>query len=516
MLEFTAKDNSFGFCCHLQKRDIIEAEKKVHPVLRGKEIAMNAHFDNIVRRTLILLFFIFIASCLFVTTRTEPENFQKINPIVKTVPQKNTQNEIILGSPYDCPKHLQKLCEVYDTIQNRYIRRIPDDELTTMFLQGVTEQLRSADSSKSAPIISVYPSTFTCGIHTQKLCDAYDTIQNRYGNLSDKKLTEMFTQGIINEIRKTDVYSRYIPAKGKSSFSSGYSGVGLVTGKDKITPSSLVIRRVIEGSPAYHAGLKRGDKITHVNDISIANKNEKDSNALIRENGGSRVKLTVIRGCEEKESNIFLKRAKIHDGDSGKLKIIDKQYAYVLLEDFDGNVAGMIRSAIKQFRKSHGEPKGLIIDLRNNPGGYVVRAVELVGQFVSRGNVLYEQGQDGRFIPWEIHQGSRDIIPGTPIVLLVNDGSASASELTAGAMQDFKRAVINGVDTYGKGVMQTTLILKDGSKLYLTIAHTFTPNKNAINKVGIHPDVFVPEGKNESCTGDEQLATAVKILREKG
>ena len=477
---------------------------------------MNTHFDNTIRRTLILLFFIFIASCLFSTTKPESESFQKVNPIVKIVPQKNNRNETIHNLPYDCPKHLQKLCEVYGTIQNRYIRRIPDDELTTMFVQGITEQLRSTDSSKMAPVISIYQSSFICGIHTQKLCDAYDTIRNRYKNISDKKLTEMFTQGVINEIRKTDVYTRYIPSKEKSSFFGGYSGVGLITGKDKTTPSPIVIRRVIEDSPAYHAGLKRGDKITHVNDISILNKTEKDSNALIRGNGGSRVKLTVVKGCLEKKTDIFLKRAKIHDEDAGKLKIINGQYAYILLDDFDGNVAGMIRSAIKQFRKSHGEPKGLIIDLRNNPGGFVVRAVELSEIFLGKGVVLYEQGQDGRFIPWETHVGSRDIIPDTRIVILVNNDSASASEIVAGSMQDSKRAVINGTDTYGKGVMQTTLVLKDGSKLYITIAHTFTPNKNAINKVGIHPDALVPEGKNESCTGDEQLANAVKILQEKG
>jgi carboxyl-terminal processing protease len=477
---------------------------------------MNTHFDNTIRRTLILLFFILIASCIYTTKTNEPEHFQTPNSITKMVPQ-NNKNGIIRGSSYDCPKHLQKLCESYTTIQNRYIRRIPDDELTTIFIQGITEQMRPTDSSKSVSAVAVHPASFTCGVHTQKLCDAYDTIRNRYDNtVSDNKLTEMFIQGAINEIRKTDVYSKYIPAKRKSLFSGGYySGIGLVTGKDKTIPSPLVIRRVVEGSPAHNAKLGRGDKITHVNGISILNKNEKDSNALIRENGGSRVKLTVIKGCHGKVDEIILKRAKIHDEDSGKLKIIDGQYAYVLLDDFDGNVAGMIRSAIKQFRKSYGEPKGLIIDLRNNPGGFVIRSVELSGIFMGKGVVLYEQGQDGRFVPWETHQGSRDIIPEVHMVVLVNDDSASASEIFAGAMQDSKRAIINGTNTYGKGVMQTTLLMKDGSKLYLTIAHTFTPNKNAINKVGIYPDAFVPEGKNESCTGDEQLATAIRLLSEK-
>jgi carboxyl-terminal processing protease len=421
--------------------------------------------------------------------------------------------------PYLCPENMQKLCEVYGTIQNRYIRRIPDDELTEMFLRGISREMTATDPSKNMPIISIRTAPFVCGKHTQKLCDVYYTVQNGYlKHTSDKKLTEIFINGVMKEIREKedDPYSRYKSDSSKSWFVSGYSGVGLVTGKDKNMPSPLVIRRVIDGSPANRAGLKRGDKITHVNGTSLAYKTEKDSNALIRDKKGSRVTLSIITGCAEKKDTVTLTRTNIRDNASGKLKVVDGRYAYVLLDDFQGNVAGMIKSAIGQFRKNHGEPKGLIVDLRNNPGGYVVRDVELVGLFVAKGDALYEQGQDGRFIAWEIHPGSRDIIPGTPIVMLINDGSASASELAAGALQDFKRATILGENSYGKGVMQTTLVLKDGSELYLTIAHTFTPNKNAIHKIGIHPDVVVPEGKNESCTGDEQLAAAVRILNEKG
>jgi carboxyl-terminal processing protease len=383
-----------------------------------------------------------------------------------------------------------------------------DDELTGMYVKGV--------SRYGAMVTDIHPATFICSRHLQKLCDAFDTIQTRgEKRLSNEKLTEMFIKGVIDEIRVNDPYSRYMPRNGKNS-SSQYSGIGLVTNKDSDSSPELVIREVIGGTPAERAGLKRGDKITHIRGISVAGKTQKEATVLIRGDEGTPVTLMVIQGCAGKARPVTLIRRNIRDTASGVVQTIDKQYAYVKIQDFMHNPAEKVESSMEQWENIHGTPKGFIIDLRENPGGSVMQSVKFTGLFVESGDVLYEKQQDGRYIPWKIPAGSRDILPGKPIVILVNGDSASASELVAGAMQDFGRATIVGTNTYGKGVMQTKIFLKDKSEFQLTIAYTFTPKKTPIHKIGIKPDVLVKEGANESCTGDAQLAAALKILHERG
>ncbi|MCX6739573.1 MAG: S41 family peptidase [Candidatus Parcubacteria bacterium] len=252
---------------------------------------------------------------------------------------------------------------------------------------------------------------------------------------------------------------------------------------EKSFPSPLVVHQAIEGAPANRAGLKRGDKIIRINDVDIANKTQKESTMLIRGDAGTSVKLLVKQGCSEKPHVVSLRRENINDINSGKVKLIDGHYAYVHIADFMGNPTERVRSSLSQVMVGHSNIKGLIIDLRDNPGGSVMQSVKLVGLFVENGNVLYEKNQDEKYIPWQIPDGNEDIISGKHIVILTNGDSASASELFAGAMKDFGRATIVGTTTYGKGVMQTTLFLKDKSQLILTIAYTFTPNKTAIHKI---------------------------------
>ncbi|MCX6736202.1 MAG: S41 family peptidase [Candidatus Parcubacteria bacterium] len=471
---------------------------------------MNTHFEKYKTKILIIFFSLLLASCFGLTTKIDPEISQGLFPATQV-----TSTKVIVSNPnnisYACPNSLQKLCGAYSTIQNRYIRRIPDDELTTLFIKGVSKELGET------LIKDIRPASFVCAPHTQKLCDAYDTIQNRGSKrIPDAKLTEMFIQGVVKEISATDPYSRYIPLGGTDPHFSRYSGVGLVTDKSENFPSPLIVRRAIEGAPAYRAGIKRGDKIISINGISTANKTQKESTELIKGNAGTMVKLAVKQGCSEKTRIISLKREKINDINSGKVTLIDERYAYVHIADFTGNPAERVRSSLVQAMIGHNNIKGLIIDLRDNPGGSVMQSVKFVGLFVEKGDALYEKNQDEKYIPWQIPDGSRDIIPGKHIVVLTNEDSASASELFSGAMKDFGRATIVGTTTYGKGVMQTTLFLKDKSQLILTIAYTFTPNKTAIHKVGISPDIVVQEGTNESCTGDEQLSAAIKILQEGG
>ena len=465
---------------------------------------MNTYFEKLWRRAFVLLCFIVLVTCTI--------SFQK--PLgVTTQTTQITRN--FLSGTYHCPGSMNKMCEVYRTIQNNYIRRIPDDELTAMFVKGISGQLRETDPSKPANL-KIHFAPFSCSADVQKLCDAYDSAQNQYGKyIPDKQLTEMFIKGFVSVINETDPYTRYMVNEKEDANHFLYSGVGLDMKKEETPPFYMTVRVSKEYNPGYIAGIRRGDQITHVDGIPISGKTARETISLIRGKSGTPVRLTVISGCSEKMKDFTLIRQDTRDVMSGIAKIIDGQYGYVRLAEFDQGTMIRVRTSIQELEKEHGQIKGLVLDLRNDPGGSVLEASKLLGLFIGKGPALYEMKQNGKYISWDIRSNGVDILHGKPIIVLVNKDSASASEITAGAFQDSKRAVIVGTGTYGKGCLQTKFWLKDQTMLNLTEAHTFTPNKNTIDKVGIQPDVIVQEGKNESCTGDEQLATALRILHEK-
>lgn len=464
---------------------------------------MNTSLEKIAK-TLALILLAIIISCSLIGTKQNTQNAKTGPPVIVQI--KNQPGDSLVSTVSVCPLQLQKLCGAYDTIQNRYIKRFTDEELTNIFISG---------AEKKMGILSIKPAPFDCPKHQQKLCDAYYSFQNKNGKrISDNALTETFIHGAVNMLKENDPYSKYMPLGEEDSPFAHYSGIGIITDKDEDLFSSLVVRQVIPGSPASQANIKRGDRITHINGISVSGKTQKESTDLIRGRNGTQVQLTVIQGCSHKTRHILIARKNITDNDSGVVHRIEGNYGYVRIANFLGNPAGKVRFFLKQSQNNHVPLKGLIIDLRENPGGSVMQAVQFVGLFKEKGIVLFEQGQDGRDIPWKIPEENHEILPDIPIVVLINHDSASASEITAGALKDFKRATIMGTTTYGKGVMQTTIYLKDRSTLYLTIAHTFTPNHTAIHKIGIPPDITVKEGDNESCTGDEQLAAAIHFLKE--
>ena len=470
---------------------------------------MNLHFEKIIRRIIFLLLSLF----LFSSCQLMPIN--KIEPSVTGPPIDQTIYTSRIDE-YVCPDRLAKLCEAYGTIQIKYIRHFSDDELTQMFVRGATEKIRETDPL-FLPDIKIQSAGFICSPHAQKICDAYASVKNQYKKpVSDKHLIEVFINGFISVINETDPYTKYASTVEKNVDYFQYPGVGIIAKKEKIFPFGLIIRTVKEYNPAWFAGLRRGDRITHVDGISLVNKTEKEANALIRGKAGESVRLTVVSGCEHKMKNVVIVRRDVRDIMSDKVKVLDEHYGYVRLAEFNVATAVIFKSSVEQFEKEHGKMRGLILDLRNDPGGQVMEAVKLVSLFVEKsGSVLFEQGQKGKLVSWNILQNSKDILQGKTLVVLVNEDTASASEITSGALQEYKRAVIVGMKTYGKGCLQTNFHLKDGSILDLTAAHTITPVKHKNIDKGIQPDVIIKEGADESCTGDQQLAVALKILHQK-
>jgi carboxyl-terminal processing protease len=283
-----------------------------------------------------------------------------------------------------------------------------------------------------------------------------------------------------------------IETKGK------FSGIGIeITLKDRI----LTVVSPIEGTPAYQAGLKAGDQIIKINSVSTKNKTLMDAVKTIRGPKGSKVILTINREGFKKPKDFVITR-EIIPIRSVKARILDDGIGYIRVTNFQDQTDHDLEVYLKKMKQRLVPFKGLILDLRNDPGGLLEQAVRVSDEFLRSGLIVYTEGrsrsQNMRFYARSGQEGKAATVP---MVVLINEGSASASEIVAGALKDQKRALIVGTKSFGKGSVQTIIPLEDGSALRLTTALYFTPSGVTINDKGIKPDVVVEERKppaNES------------------
>jgi carboxyl-terminal processing protease len=374
-----------------------------------------------------------------------------------------------------------------------------------------------------APRVASPGPSILCPPHLQKLCTVYNTVQREYiKEISDEKLTEMFISGFFKELNKdfNDPYSKYISVKDKEAETisdENYAGIGVDMIKDTKAPYTIKVQRVFRGTPAYEAGLRRGDRITHIDTIPVGNKTIAESRDLIRGKVGTVVTLTISRFCERVPFGISIRRKGIEDTISGIVKMVAPHIAYAYIPSFDAekNIALRVGYSLQKFLALYGKPHGLIIDERNNPGGSILHGQYFVSLFVRNGTVLYSKTRTGKESPRNTRENNHDLLSDVPIVLLINNDTKSTAEIVAGAMQDLGRATIVGTKSFGKSVVQTPKYLSDGSEFWLTTEHWFTPNHTLVDKTGITPDISVEEAPDESCTGDRQLAVALEVLRRK-
>jgi carboxyl-terminal processing protease len=283
-----------------------------------------------------------------------------------------------------------------------------------------------------------------------------------------------------------------IETKGK------FSGIGIeITLKDR----TLTVVSPIESTPAYQAGLKAGDQIVKINGKSTKNITLMEAVKLIRGPKGSKVTLTINREGFQHPKDVVITRETIPIR-SVKARILDDGIGYVRITNFQDSTNHDLEAYLKKMKQRLVPFKGLVIDLRNDPGGLLEQAVRVSDEFLKSGLIVYTEGrsrnQNMRFFARPTEEGK---VATTPIVVIINEGSASASEIVAGALKDQKRALIVGTKSYGKGSVQTIIPLDDGSALRLTTALYFTPSGVTINEKGINPDVVVEEKKppkNES------------------
>ena len=266
-----------------------------------------------------------------------------------------------------------------------------------------------------------------------------------------------------------------------------FGGLGI---EITIKNGALTVVAPIEDTPAYRAGLKAGDQIIKIDDDFTKDMSLTDAVKRMRGPKGSKIKLTLHRNGVPELFTVTLARDVIKI-QSVKSKMLPDGYGYIRVTTFQENTGDGVEKAIDEFdAKDHGKIKGLVFDLRDNPGGLLNQAVKVSDDFLDGGLIVYTQGREENQQQKYFSHKKKDFVD-YPMVVLVNGGSASASEIVAGALQDQKRAVILGTQTFGKGSVQTILPLDDHSALRLTTARYYTPTGRSIQAVGITPDVDV-------------------------
>jgi carboxyl-terminal processing protease len=287
-----------------------------------------------------------------------------------------------------------------------------------------------------------------------------------------------------------------------------FSGIGIeIALKDRV----LTVVSPIEGTPAYQAGLQPGDQILKINGNSTKNFTLMEAVKSIRGPKGSKVTLTINREGFQEPKDFAITR-EIIPIRSVKARILDDGIGYVRVTNFQDKTDSDLQAYLKKMKHRLVPFKGLILDLRNDPGGLLEQAVRVSDEFLSTGLIVYTEGRNrNQNMRFYARAGQDGKVAGVPMVVLINEGSASASEIVAGALKDQKRALIVGTKSFGKGSVQTIIPLEDGSALRLTTALYFTPSGVTINEKGINPDVVVedkplPTDKSAQKLRDELLS----------
>lgn len=313
--------------------------------------------------------------------------------------------------------------------------------------------------------------------------------------VSDKKLLQDAIRGMLTGL---DPHSAYLDADEFKELQEGTSGEFGGLGIEVTMENGFVkVVSPIDDTPAQRAGIKAGDLIVKLDEKPVKGMSINDAVKLMRGEPGSPITLLIVREGEEAPLKITLKRDVIKVK-SIKSKLLEKNYGYVRISSFQSGTGQGLIDGINELKKENkGALKGLVLDLRNNPGGLLNAAVEVSDAFLQKGLIVYTEGRiknsEVRF-----NAAAGDLIAGAPLVVLINSGSASASEIVAGALQDQKRAVIMGEKSFGKGSVQTVLPTSSGGAVKLTTARYYTPSGRSIQAEGIEPDVALDAVKLES------------------
>jgi len=341
--------------------------------------------------------------------------------------------------------------------------------------------------------------------------EVLDKINKEY--VDDVNQSEAMDAAINGVLQSLDPYSAYMSPESfenmQTETSGEFGGLGIEVGMEH---GVIKVISPIDNSPASKVGVKAGDYIVKIDDIQVQGKSLTEAVDLMRGKVGTDIEITVRRRGEKKALTFIITRDIIKVA-SVKSKIIDEKTGYLRLTSFNENSSNQIKDKIKEFNKNE-NIENYILDLRNNPGGLLSQAIKISDFFLNHGEIVSTKSKrkhENR--KWFAKKG--DMLNANTLIVLINYGSASASEIVAGALQDHKRAILVGESTYGKGSVQSIIPLKNDGAIRLTVSKYYLPSGKSISDVGITPDIEVSENTDEfklNTKTDNQLNYALKLL----
>ncbi len=348
-----------------------------------------------------------------------------------------------------------------------------------------------------------------------KKIDLFSEVLNKINKqyVDDVNQSEMMDAAINGVLQSLDPYSAYMSPEmfeNMATETSGeFGGLGIEVGMEA---GVVKVISPIDNSPAYRVGVKAGDYIVKINEIQVQGKSLSEAVELMRGPVGSDIEITVRRRGERKALTFTITR-EIIEVASVKTEIKDKNVGYIRLTSFNENSSDQIKKKLGEFKKNKNVEK-YILDLRNNPGGLLSQAIKISDFFLENGEIVSTKSRkNSENRKWFAKKG--DIINGDTILVLINYGSASASEIVAGALKDHKRAILIGEATYGKGSVQSIIPLDNKGAIRLTVSKYYLPSGDSISDVGVVPDFEVAEESDSfriNTETDNQLDFALKLL----
>src|SRR5579885_161053 len=336
--------------------------------------------------------------------------------------------------------------------------------------------------------------------------EVYAKVKSDYVEpVTDKTLIENSIRGLLGGL---DPHSAYLDPEEYKNLQEGtsgeFGGLGIEIGVDD---GLFKVIAPIDDTPAQKAGIQAGDIIIKINDTPTKGMNMNDVVNLLRGRPGTELTLTIVRQGQDKPLPITIRRDIIKVA-SVKGALLEPGFGYVRISHFQAHTGADLKSTLDRLQSENkGALKGLVLDLRNDPGGVLTEAVEVCDDFMDSGRIVYT---DGRVADSKLEFSAKpgDLLNGAPMVVLINGGSASASEIVAGALQDSQRAVIMGSQSFGKGSVQTILPMNNGAALKLTTARYYTPSGRSIQAQGITPDIVIKPARLADV--QEEIANTVK------
>ena len=361
--------------------------------------------------------------------------------------------------------------------------------------QGVLAEREESKSQLSLPLAQL-----------QNFTNIYARIKADYVEKVDDKT--LLTHAIRGMLSGLDPHSSYLDPEQYQELRIGttgqFGGLGIQVGMED---GFVKVIAPIDDTPAYRAGLEAGDLIIRLDDKPVKGMTLDEAVKLMRGEPGSDIELTIVRTGADKPFQVTITRD-IIKVKSVKNRMLEPDFGYVRISNFQSKTGSHLLDAINKLTKENkNDLKGLILDLRNNPGGVLHAAAEVSDLFLHKGKIVYTEGRiENSYMEFNAKPG--DVLDGAPLIVLINSGSASASEIVAGALQDHKRGIIVGTKSFGKGSVQTIQELPSGGAVKMTTARYYTPNGTSIQAQGIEPDIKLERVKITKL--DDPSITSVK------